>query len=119
MVTLQTRTKATNEAIALIKQQLSDFLSNGPSASELTAAKQNIIGGFPLLLDSNDAILSQVANIGFYNLPLNYLDTYRDNINNVSIDDIKNAFNRHVSLNNMVVVTVGKEATQDEKQKSS
>lgn len=119
LVTLQTRTKATNEAIALIKQQLSDFLNNGPSASELTAAKQNIIGGFPLLLDSNDAILSQVANIGFYNLPLNYLDTYRDNVNNVSIDDIKNAFNRHVNLNNMVVVTVGKEATQDEKQKSS
>jgi len=119
LVSLQTRTNVTNQAISLIKQQVQDFNNKGPSATELTAAKQNIIGGFPLLLDSNEAILSQVANIAFYGLPLTYLDTYRDNINNVSIDDIKNAFNQYVNVNDMVVVTVGRELASNEKPKKS
>lgn len=119
LVTLQTRNKTTKQAISLIKDQLQSFLTDGPTVSELTAAKQNIIGGFPLLLDSNDAILSQVANIAFYKLPLNYLDTYRDKVNNVTLNDIKNAFNRHINVNNMVTVTVGKEVSKNEKQKSS
>ena len=119
LVTLQTRNNATKEAISLIKTQLQNFLDDGPTASELTAAKQNIIGGFPLLLDSNSAILSQVANIAFYKLPLDYLDTYRDKVNDVTLNNIKNAFNRQINIKDMVTVTVGKEVSNNEKQKSS
>jgi zinc protease len=58
----------------------------------LQAAKQNLIGSFPLRLDSNRKILENVAMIGFYGLPLDYLDRYPENIERVTAADIRAAF---------------------------
>lgn len=111
LITLQTRNNVTTQAIDLINQQLGNFINSGVTDNELIAAKQNIIGGFPLKLNSNSAILDQVTNIAFYHLPLNYLDTFRQNIANVSADDIKHAFATHVVPNQLVTITVGKDTT--------
>jgi zinc protease len=108
MITLQTRNNVTDQAIDIINKQLASFINQGASAEELTAAKQNIIGGFPLKLNSNSAILDQVTNIAFYHLPLNYLDTFRQNIQDVSSESIKQAFTQHVVPAQLVTVTVGK-----------
>ena len=79
------------------------------SDAELLAAKQNIVGSFPLRLDSNRKLLDNVAVIGFYGLPLDYLDRYPDNVEKVTVADIKAAFARHVRLENLVTVVVGGE----------
>jgi len=118
IISLQTRNQKANEAIKVIKDQVTTYLKKGPSIPELTLAKQNIIGGFPLRLDSNNAILNQVTNIAAYKLPLNYLDTYRANIDKVTLDDIKKAFNKHINIYNMVTVTVGPEEQSNEQQSS-
>jgi predicted Zn-dependent peptidase len=62
------------------REVLANFLEQGPSEAEVQAAKQNLIGSFPLRLDSNRKLLESVAMIGFYGLPLDYLDHYPDNI---------------------------------------
>ena len=111
MITLQARNNVADEAIDVIKKQLVLFLSNGPNASELNAAKQNIIGSFPLKLDSNSAILSQVSNIAVYNLPLDYLDTYREKVEQVTRNDVQRAFNKHIKMKNLLTITVGPEST--------
>ena len=88
---------------------MANFLSEGPSDAELLAAKQNIVGSFPLRLDSNRKLLDNVAVIGFYGLPLDYLDRYPDHVERVTVADIKAAFARHVRLENLVTVVVGGE----------
>ena len=50
--------------------------TEGPTEAELKAAKDNLIGGFPLLIDSNRKLLDNVANIAWNDLPLDYLDTW-------------------------------------------
>jgi len=55
---------------------LAEFIAKGPTEKELLAAKQNIIGGFPLRIDSNRKILDYLSIIGFYDLPLTYLDDF-------------------------------------------
>jgi len=91
---------------------LAGFLAEGPSEAELKAAKaakQNLVGSFPLRLDSNKKILENVAVIGFYGLPLDWLDRYAERIEQVSVADVKAAFARHVSPDHLVTVVVGGE----------
>ena len=100
------RTIATNIGVCDVKD---GFLAEGPSAAELKAAKQNMVGGFPLRLDSNRKILDNVAVIGFYGLPLDYLDRYAENVEKVTAADIRAAYARHVKLENLITVMVGGE----------
>ena len=83
------------------------FVAEGPTASELKAAKDNLIGGFPLLLDSNRKLIGNVANIAWHDLPLDYLDTWTARMNAVTAADVKAAFQRKLQPERMVTVVVG------------
>ncbi len=107
LINMQTRNEKASEALDVSKKTLIDFLKNGPSEQDLTLAKQNLTGQFPINIASNSKKLGIIAAIGFYNLPLDYLDTYVDNINKISHQDIMTAFNKHININNLTIVTVG------------
>jgi zinc protease len=104
---LQTKKEQANEALALVEKTLADFVAKGPTEKELIAAKQNIIGGFPLRIDSNKKILDYLSIIGFYELPLTYLDDFADNIAHVTTTQIHSAFSRHIHPGAMATVIVG------------
>ena len=104
---LQTRTDQAQEAVDVSLETIKKFLEEGPSDEELTLSKSNIIGGFPLRIDNNRDKLGYLSLIGYYNLPLNYLDTFTDKISAVTKEDIVKAFEKHLQLNNMVEIIVG------------
>ena len=106
---LQTRKSQAREALSVVRDVLTGFLADGPTEAELRAAKQNLVGSFPLRLDSNRKILDNVSVIGFYGLPLDYLDHYTENVEKVTAAEIKAAFARHVQPEHMVTVVVGGE----------
>ena len=103
---LQTKRAQAKDAIALSRDVLDGFLKDGPSAEEVAAAKANLTGSFPLRLDSNKKILDNVAMIGFYGLPLDYLDNYQQKVQAVTVDDVKRAFSSYVRPADLVTVTV-------------
>lgn len=107
IIGLQTRNEQAITAIKIARDTLSRYIESGPTEEELAEAKSNIINGFPLRLASNQSILGNVMNITTYGLPLNYLDTYRDNISRVSVDAIKSAFAHHLNPKTLVTITVG------------
>ena len=104
---LQTKKEQADEALQLARKTLADFIAQGPTEKELLAAKENIIGGFPLRIDSNRKILGYLSVIGFYNLPLTYLDDFTRNINSVTTAQIRDAFKRHINPQAMATVIVG------------
>ncbi|MFN7834976.1 MAG: M16 family metallopeptidase [Burkholderiaceae bacterium] len=104
---LQTKREQTDQAIKVARDTLEQFLREGPTAAELTAAKQNLIGGFPLRIDSNKKLLEQIAVIGFYDFPTDYLDQWADKVQQVTLPQIRAAFARHVPLEHLVTVIVG------------
>lgn len=108
---LQTRNEKADAALTVLRETVSDFIANGPTATELTEAKKNITGGFALNLDSNAKIVDNLASIGFYKLPLDYLDTYNQHIEAVTADQIRDAFRRRVHPKNMVTIMLGGAAT--------
>ena len=105
-IRLQTKKAQADEALGVVRVVLQRFIADGPSVTELRAAKQNLVGSFPLRLDSNGKILDNVALIGFYGLPLDYLDRYAENVEKVSAADVRAAFARHVAVERMVTVVV-------------
>jgi len=103
---LQTKRAQAGEALALVRKVLDEFLKNGPTEEELKAAKANIVGGFALQLDSSKKLTAQLATIGFYGLPLDWLDKYQERMNKVTVADVKAAFGRHVQADRLVTVLV-------------
>ena len=103
---LQTKRAQASDALALVRKVLDDFLKNGPTEDELKAAKANIVGGFALQLDSSRKLTGQLATIGFYGLPLDWLDKYQERMSKVTVADVKAAFARHVQADRLMTVLV-------------
>jgi len=104
---LETKADQAGEARRIALETLTDFLRNGPTQQELDAAKANLIKSFALRLDSNAKILGQIATLGFYDLPLDSLETYPGRIQAITLEQVREAFARHVSPADMICVTVG------------
>lgn len=103
---LQTRRDQADQALAVVRDTLAKFVTEGPTEAELKQAKDNLIGGFPLRIDSNRKILDYLGVIGFYNLPLTYLDEFSAKVEKVTVADIKDAFARRVKPEIMATVIV-------------
>ncbi len=104
---LQTKKEQADEALKIVRATLREFIDKGPTEAELTAAKDNIISGFPLRIDSNKKIVEYLGFIGFYKLPLTYLDDFPGKIEKVTVAQIREAFKRHVNPDAMATVIVG------------
>ncbi len=106
---LQTQKEQTGQALKVVRDTLAGYLRDGPTAQELKAAKDNLVGGFALRIDNNRKILDNIAAIGYYNLPLDYLDTWTAHVARVTAADTRAAFTRKVALDRLVTVVVGVE----------
>jgi len=106
-VGLQTRPDQAAQAVEVARQVVKDFVAQGPTEAELQAAKDNLIGGFALRIDSNRKLLDNVANIAWNQLPLDYLDRWTENVAKVTVADVRRAFARVLQPGRMVTVVVG------------
>jgi zinc protease len=104
---LQTKGSQTDQALGVVDETLKRFLDDGPTARETAAARDNIINGFGLRLDSNRKILDHVAMIGFYGLPLDWLDRYPRAVAKVTPEATREAFRRRILPTHLVTVVVG------------
>lgn len=109
---LQTKKEQSAEALDVVRATLKEFIAKGPTEQELRAAKQNIVGGFPLRVDSNKKIHDYLALIGFYNLPLDYLNQFPQNVQRVTVEDVKQAFAKRVNPEALATVIVGAPETR-------
>jgi zinc protease len=106
-VGLTTRPDQADLAIGVAREVLQRFVREGPTEAELQAAKDNLVNGFALRIDSNRKLLDNVANIAWNSLPLDYLDHWTEQVQRVSLADIQRAFSRVLQPERMVTVVVG------------
>ncbi len=104
---LTTRPDQADQAIGVAREVLQRFVREGPTEAELQAAKDNLVNGFALRIDSNRKLLDNVANIAWNHLPLDYLDHWTEQVQRVSLADIRRAFTRVLQPDRMVSVVVG------------
>jgi len=104
---LTTRPDQADLALSVAREVVAKFVSDGPTETELRAAKDNLVNGFGLRLDSNRKLLDNVANIAWNGLPLDYLEHWTDRVQAVTTNDIRRAFQRVLQPDRMATVVVG------------
>lgn len=106
LVGLQTQREKSEEALQVVKATLEAYVRDGPTDEELDAAKKNLLGGFALRLDSNRKLLETLAQMGFYRLPLNYLETWSEAVSLVTKEDIRAILQQRLAIGRLATVVV-------------
>ena len=110
---MQTKLDQTDRAVGLLRKNLEAFVANGPTEAEMQHARQNLTGGFPRRIDSNREITQYLAMIGFYDLPLDYLDRFVERVRSVDREAAHEAFRERIDPDHLVTVIVGGEQADD------
>ena len=109
VIGIETKAEQAQKSVEIINKMLKDFVAKGPTDKEINHAKESIINGFPLRIDSNKDILNYLSMINYYNLPLDYLNTFVKKISSISKKDIINALQNEIDINKMTTLVVGNE----------
>ncbi|AZC25473.1 M16 family metallopeptidase [Pseudomonas sessilinigenes] len=112
MINLQTRAEMSEGTLKLVQDVFADYLKNGPTQKELDDAKRELAGSFPLSTASNADIVGQLGAMGFYNLPLSYLEDFMRQSQELTVEQVKAAMNKHLSVDKMVIVSAGPTVAQ-------
>lgn len=109
---LQTKNEQTGQALKVLNETVNDFINKGITEKELQAAKKNITGGFVLRFDTNSKLANYVTMIGFHGLPLDYLDTFTEKVEALTVEKIREVFKKRLTPGLFQTVTLGGSAQQ-------
>jgi len=104
---VQTKNDQAALALEVMNSTIGEFIAKGPMPSELEAAKANLINGYPLRIDNNRKLLDNVSAIAWNNLPLDTMDVWTKQVEKVTLDQVKTAFQKHLAMDRMKIVVLG------------
>ena len=107
IVGFQTRIDQADDALALARKLIAEYIEYGPSEDELKLSKQHIKGSFPLRVGSNAQISNWIRRIIVEKLELDYTDTFAEKTEQVSREQIIGRFKKHIHPDRMIAVIVG------------
>ena len=102
-----TRSESTGEALRLIVDEIWRLQRQRVSQRELADAQAYLTGSFPLTIETPSAIALQVLNAVFYGLDLEELQTFRERVNAITVDDIQRVAKAYLHPDRLSIVLVG------------
>ena len=100
-------TDVTVPAVADMLAELDRMRATPPSSAELHAARDYLVGVFPLRFETPPAVVGAIAGLIIHGLPSDELDRYRPAIEAVSGADVQSAAERHIRPDELAIVLVG------------
>ena len=70
-------------------------------------AKNFLTGVFPIRAETQEGMTNLIVNQLLYDLPEDYLQTYHQNVNAVTADDVQRVAGQYIHPNEMAMVIVG------------
>jgi zinc protease len=110
IITLQTRADQTEEAENVVRTVLQELFSGEITRKELKDVKANLTGSFAQRMDSNRERVGLMSMIGFYGMPLDYLQVWTQKVESVTLTDIKIAANAYLDPEQWNLLRVGPKA---------
>ncbi len=102
-----TRSESTGEALRLIVDEMWRLQRQRVSERELADAQAYLTGSFPLTIETPSAIALQILNAVFYGLDLEELQTFRERVNAITVDDIQRVARTYLHPDRLSIVLVG------------
>jgi zinc protease len=109
-ISLQTATENADEALQLTLKLLHDFIADGPTEEQLQAAVDSITGSMPLGVAENDDIVGQLAAMAFYDMPLDYLQWFDQEVRKVTPESVRKAFEKNLNPDALTIISIGRVA---------
>lgn len=103
-VTTGTRPENTGEMLSGIFGHIDDISDKGPSQTEFKNRVKQIVGRFPLQLETAAQIAYRVNVMKSYDLPEDYFSTYRDKVINTELESVRKAAQRYIGRTPTVVI---------------
>jgi zinc protease len=104
---LQTKNDQAALALDVMSTTIAQFIADGPTPSELEAAKSNLINGYPLRIDNNRKLLDNVSSIAWNDLPLDTMDVWAKQVEAVTLEQVKASFQKYLAMDRMKIVVLG------------
>ncbi|MEA9603115.1 pitrilysin family protein [Polynucleobacter sp. JS-JIR-II-c23] len=104
---LQTKNDQAALALEVMSSTTAQFIADGPTPSELVAAKANLVNGYPLRIDNNRKLLDNVSSIAWNDLPLDTMDVWTKQVEAVTLEQVKTAFQKYLAMDRMKIVVLG------------
>ena len=104
---LQTKNDQASQALEVMSSTITQFIADGPTSSELAAAKANLVNGYPLRIDNNRKLLDNVSSIAWNDLPLDTMDVWTKQVEAVTLEQVKAAFQKYLAMDRMKIVVLG------------
>lgn len=111
---MQTKLDQIDEGKEALADLLNTYIKDGATPEEIEESKLNITGGFPMGVAGNSNIGNYAEMIGFYGMPLDYLDQFTNKINAVTAEQAKEAMQRRIKPDAMLTIIVGGEVKADD-----
>ncbi len=115
--TAEVRTPVTGASLHEFFYELNRVRDEAVSDEEIKNAKSYLTGVFPIRIETQDGLTDQLVSIRMYDLPDDYLQTYRDRINAVTAEDIQRVAQKYVRPEEAAIVIVGDAAETSEQVK--
>ncbi|MHC5034707.1 MAG: M16 family metallopeptidase, partial [Planctomycetota bacterium] len=97
------------KALAAITEETRRFCSELVTEQELADTVGNLVGSLALRMETSDSLVYLARDIAFHNLPLDYLERFRAEVQNVTRDKVLALAQRYLADVEPVVVIAGPE----------
>lgn len=98
---LQTKNETAKEAQELVSKLVEEFVENGVTQEELTAAKNFLLGSEPLRNETLAQRLNKSFTLYYRGLDQDYSKKELEKIQNLKLEDLNNYIKSHKEINNL------------------
>ncbi len=105
--TSEVRTSVTGDSMKEFFYELERIRNEKVSQDELDDAKNYLTGVFPLKAETQGGLTGLIVSQVLYDLPEDYLETYRDEVNKITLEDVERVANKYVTPDKIAIVIVG------------
>lgn len=103
----EVRTPVTGDSLKEFFYELNRVRNEPVSEKEIADAKSYLTGVFPIRLETQEGLIDQLVQIKMFDLSDNYLEIYRNKIQEVTIEQVQAVAKKYVKPGEAAIVIVG------------
>lgn len=99
-------TKDTMDTLKLMLSLYEDYAKSGLTQEEFDRSKSNLINEFAFKIDTARRKVGQLLMIELMGLPKDYLETYRDKLKSVTLEQVNQAIQKYSDPKNLIITVL-------------
>ncbi len=109
----ETKSESTLEVARLMREIMENMRQQQVSQDDLEMARESLINSFVFAFTDSHDIVTRRMRMDFFNYPEDYLETYRQQVAAVSVEDVLRVARKYLNPERQAVVLVGKTGAFD------